>query len=277
MSAPHQRAWTTWRHEPDLRDVLMPYIDVADLHLYFAEFGPPDGSPLVLLHGGGASSDDPVGGWALLIPAFATTSRVIAVDHRGHGRTDNPAGFQTFDQMGDDIAAVVENLDLAPAHIAGISDGGVIAMDIALRRPELVRTITVIGTNFRVDDVTLGAVVGLDANTIEQTMPDIAASFAERHDAGKFAGYWKDLIGHIKENNATNPHWTVDDLRSIGCPTLLIAGENDPFANIDQMTAMRREIPRAEWLIVNHAGHAVHHEHPEFVGGRIADFIARHS
>ena len=254
----------------------MPYMDVADIHLYFEEHGPSDGAPLVLLHGGGGSSDDPVGGWALLIPTLAATWRVIAVDHRGHGRTDNPAGFQSFEQMGDDIAAMIDALGLGPAHIAGISDGGVIAIDIALRRPELVRTIVLIGANYRNDDLTLGMVHGLDTDAIERAMPGLAAEFAERHDAGKYPGYWKDLIGHVRDNNTNSPAWTVDDLRRIACPTLLIAGENDPFANLEQMTVMRREIPLAEWLIVNHAGHAVHHEHPEFVGGRIADFITRH-
>jgi pimeloyl-ACP methyl ester carboxylesterase len=254
----------------------MPYVDVADIHLYYEEHGPPEAPALVLLHGGGGRSDDPVGGWALLIPTFASSWHVVAIDHRGHGRTDNPAGYQTFEQMGDDIAAVIRHLDVAPAHVAGISDGGVIAMDLALRRPELVRAIAVIGTNYQVDATTLSVAEGLDPDQLETAMPELAAEFAARHDGGKYAGYWKDLIRHVKDNNLTNPHWTVDDLRRLTTPALLIAGEDDPFANFEQMTVMRREIPNAEWLIVNHAGHAVHHEHPDFVAARIADFLARH-
>ena len=57
---------------------------------------------------------------------------------------------------------------------------------------------------------------------------------------------------------------------------LLIGGEDDPFANRQQMVTMKTAIPGAEWLIVNHAGHAVHHEHPDFVAGRIIDFLLRH-
>ena len=202
---------------------------------------------------------------------------MIAAEHRGHGRTDNPAGFQTFDQMGDDIAALIELIELGPVHVAGISDGGVIALDLALRRPHLVRTITIVGSNYCVDDITRGAAQSIDADGIERDHPEAAAAFAARHDHGKGGDYWKELIRQILENNDVNPAWTAADLNRIGCPVLLIGGENDPFANIDQMTAMKREIPNAEWLIVNHAGHPVHFEHPEIIGPQMLDFLARNA
>ena len=179
--------------------------------------------------------------------------------------------------MGDDLTALLAHLDLGPVHLAGISDGGVVALDQALRRPQTVRTIAVVGTNYCVDDQTLGAVRGIDADAIERDLPALAATFADRHDAGKHPGFWKELLQQIIDNNAINPTWTPEDLRRIACPTLVMAGERDPFANIDQMTTMRREIPRAEWLIVNASGHVVHFEHPEIVGPRIIDFWDRHA
>lgn len=255
----------------------MPYAELRDLRMYYEEHGVGTGPPVVLLHGAGGTVDDPVGGWAALVPALAGRFRLVVVEHRGHGRTVNPTGFMTFDQMGDDLAALVGRLGLAPAHLAGISDGGVIALDTALRRPDLVRTLTTVGANYRVDAATLAAVDALDADAIEAAHPEEAARFAARHDAATHPGYWKDLIAQVKRNNATSPAWTPEDLRRVRCPTLLVAGEHDPFANTDQMVVMKREIPGAEWLIVNHAGHAVHFEHPEIVGARVADFLARHS
>ena len=123
----------------------MPYATVGDLTLYYEELGPPDGVPLVLLHGAGGTIDDPMGGWAGLAPSFAETYRLVLVEHRGHGRTDNPAGVMTFEQMGDDLAGLVAQLGLGSVHVAGISDGGVVALDCALRRPDLTRTITIVG------------------------------------------------------------------------------------------------------------------------------------
>ena len=107
--------------------------------------------------------------------------------------------------------------------------------------------------------------------------PDLAAKFARDHDDGKHPGFWKELIAQIVDNNRLNPSWTLADLRQVRSPTLLIAGENDPFANTEQMVVMKSEIPDAEWLIVNHSGHAVHSERPEIVGPQIVDFLLRHT
>jgi len=121
----------------------MAYARIGEMAMYYEELGNPDATPLVLLHGAGGTVDDPMGGWADLAPSFAERYRVVSVEHRGHGRTNNPAGFMTFELIGDDVASLVAQLELPPIHIAGISDGGVVALDCALRRPELTRTITV--------------------------------------------------------------------------------------------------------------------------------------
>lgn len=255
----------------------MPYLQVNDLTLYYEELGPLDGPPLVLLHGAGGTIDDPVGGWAGLAPSFAERYRIVLVEHRGHGRTDNPAGVMTFEQMGDDVAELVARLDVGSVHLAGISDGGVVALDCALRRPALTRTITVVGGNYSTHDGIRAFAATLDPGALEQAAPEAAAEFGQRHDQGKEPGYWKELLQQIVANNTSSPTWTEDDLRRIECPTLLVAGEDDPFATLDQMATMKREIPEAEWLIVNHAGHAVHHEHPEIVGPRLLDFLDRNA
>lgn len=255
----------------------MPYARVNDLDLYYEELGDGAAPPLVLLHGAGGTIDDPAGGWAGLMPSFAEEFRVVAVEHRGHGRTANPAGFMSFEQLGDDIAALIDQLGIAPAHVAGISDGGVVALDLALRRPDLTRSIVVLGGNYSTHEGVQAFGSQLDPDALEQAAPEAAATFAARHDQGKEPGWWRTLLAQIVENNTHNPTWTPEDLRRISCPALLIAGENDPFATLDQMATMKREIPGAEWLIVNHAGHPVHFEHPEIVGPRVLDFLQRAS
>jgi pimeloyl-ACP methyl ester carboxylesterase len=253
----------------------VPYTQVDDLNLYYEESGSPGAPPVVLLHGAGGTADDPVGGWAALAPSLAEAFHVYVVEHRGHGRTDNPAGFMTFEQLGDDVAAFAEGLDLGRVHLAGISDGGVVALDCAIRRPELTRSIVALGANYCVHGGILSVTASLDPDAIEHGAPDAAAEFARRHDRGKPEGSWKELLRQIVANNSANPAWTPDDLRRITCPTLLIAGENDPFATAEQMATMKSAIPKAEWLILNNAGHPVHFELPEIVGPRIVDFLSR--
>jgi pimeloyl-ACP methyl ester carboxylesterase len=255
----------------------MGHVDIGAMRLFYDEEGSPDAATLVLLHGGMGVAGDPLYGWAELTPALAEHFHLVMPDHRGHGRTANPAGWMTFEQLGDDLNALIEHLDRGPVHLAGISDGGVAALDQALRRPQIVRSLVLVGTNYCVDVKTLAEVDSIDAAVIERDYPDFAAKFAAMHDEGRHPGFWKEMLGQIVDNNRVNPTWTPEDLRRVECPTLLVAGENDPFANTEQMIVMKSEIPAAEWLIVNHAGHAVHSEHAEIVGPRMIDFLLRHS
>jgi pimeloyl-ACP methyl ester carboxylesterase len=254
----------------------MAHVDVGPMRMFYDRRGPTDAPTVILLHGGGGDANDPVGGWAGLVERIAERFDVVLPDHRGHGRTANPDGWMSFTQMGDDLDALIEHLAVGPVHLAGISDGGVMVLDQALRRPDTVRTGVIIGANYCVDGRTLAAAAGIDPEEIERRHPEIAATFAARHDPTKYAGFWKDLLRQIVDNNRVNPSWSIDDLRTIACPMLLVAGEEDPFANFEQMVAMKTSIAGAEWLIVNHAGHAVHAEHPDFVCGRIIDFFERH-
>ena len=223
----------------------MPYARVDDVTMYYEELGPPEAPPVLLLHGAGGTADDPMGGWAGLAPSFAERYRVVLVEHRGHGRTDNPAGMQSFERIGDDVAGLAAELGLEKVHVAGISDGGVVALDCALRRPELTRSIVVLGGNYQAHDGIRAYAASLDPDQLEQAAPEAAAAFSQRHDHGKGPDYWKELLRQIVANNLENPSWTQDDLARVSCPTLLVAGENDPFATLEQMVDMKRAIPGA--------------------------------
>ena len=149
----------------------MPYARLTDLNMYYEELGSAAAPTLILLHGAGGSADDPVGGWAALAPSFAEAFHVYLIEHRGHGRTNNPAAFMTFELIGADIAAFAEQLELGPVHLAGISDGGVVALDCAIRRPQLTRTITALGANYCVHEGILNVAASLAPDALEESAP----------------------------------------------------------------------------------------------------------
>jgi pimeloyl-ACP methyl ester carboxylesterase len=254
----------------------MPYAEVNDIRLYFEESGPAAGVPLVLMHGGTGSIDDAETGWADLAPSFAERYHVVAIEHRGHGRTDNPAGRITFDLLVEDLAAVLLARGLAPAHLAGVSDGAIVALQMAMTRPGLVRAVVAVGANYHVDATIASFLDGATPEAIERAMPEWAVDLARRHDRSKGPGAWRKLVRQVAENARTSPSFTTEDLGRIAAPTLLIAGENDPFANLDQMVGMKCAIPGAEWLIINDAGHTPQHSHPWIVGPRVLDFLERY-
>ena len=114
----------------------MPYAAVNGLRLYYEEEG--SGPPLVLLNGAYGTLDGEVrGGWGTLRPFLAPRFRVVHVEARGHGRTDNPGGADayTLPTLAADVAALIEQLGLAPAHVAGFSHGALVGLELAVAHP----------------------------------------------------------------------------------------------------------------------------------------------
>src|SRR5437868_5050707 len=115
------------------------FLAVNGLRMYVAEQG--QGDPLLLVHGGVVDS----GMWRPHLPAFAAQFRVIMPDSRGHGRTDHPGGPITYQMMADDVVALIRTLHLERPVVCGYSDGGQIALDLAVRYPDVARAVVVAG------------------------------------------------------------------------------------------------------------------------------------
>ena len=108
------------------------FASVNGIEMDFVDHG--EGDPLVMLHGGTGTA---LGHWSPYIPTLSQKFRVIAPDCRGHGRTNNPLGEWSYDLMADDIAALIMDLGLQEPSICGWSDGGQIALELAMRYPGL--------------------------------------------------------------------------------------------------------------------------------------------
>ena len=134
--------------------------------------GPPDGPPLVLLHGLGGSRSN----WAFLAPELARTRRVLVVDLPGHGRSSALPAAPGLGPYADRVAKLVENEGLAPTDVVGHSLGGLVGIRLAVRRPELVRSLV------------LAAAAGITSSTAR----------AERILA---------LVGWIQPGRRVSPHW----------------------------------------------------------------------
>jgi pimeloyl-ACP methyl ester carboxylesterase len=252
----------------------MPYAVANGLKQYYEEEG--SGPPLVLLNGGFNTIDSTANPWWTLRPFLAQRFRVVHVEARAHGRTDNPGGPDAFTlpTMATDIAALVEQLDLTPAHVVGSSLGGLVGLELAFAYPRVVRSVVGIATFYTADAKTLAVLEGLDPDRVEREDPAEAADLARRHDPHHAPGHWRDLSRWTIAAVAAHSH-AVEDLGRIAVPTLWIRGEDDPVFELDQLLTMKRRIPGAELLIVNHAGHSPHGTHPHLVGPAIVDFLSR--
>src|SRR5688572_9870472 len=115
-------------------------IEANGLEIYVEQVG---GGPDVLLIGG---AGDTVESWQFQLDALADRYRLTAFDNRGAGRTPMPEGPVSAEAMADDAAGVLHALDIPSAHVAGFSGGSIISQELALRNPELVRSLVLQST-----------------------------------------------------------------------------------------------------------------------------------
>jgi pimeloyl-ACP methyl ester carboxylesterase len=224
----------------------MPTTTVNGVRLYYALTG--DGPPLVLVHGSwgdGAS-------WDLVAPALAQRFRVLIYDRRGHSRSERPPTQGSTEEDVDDLAALIEHLDLAPAHVMGTSSGAALALRLAARRPELVRSVAGHEPplfDLFVDDPDQGPAMRDALRTFEAVAARLAAGdreagtrlFAETYSYG--TGGWPlipparrqvmvDNAPTFLDETRDPGSWTVDlaALAVIPCPILLTYGDQSlPF------------------------------------------------
>ncbi|WP_338867844.1 alpha/beta hydrolase [Myxococcus stipitatus] len=120
------------------------YAQVHGLNMYYEAHGPTEGRPLVLLHGGGSTIRTSFG---KLLPLLARNRRVIGVEQQAHGHTADIDRPLSFEQMADDTAALLQQLHIQDADILGFSNGGVVAMQVAMRHPQLVHSLILASTH----------------------------------------------------------------------------------------------------------------------------------
>src|SRR5262249_30378409 len=121
------------------------YAPVNGLNMYYEAYG--EGPPLLVLHGAYFTVDL----MGPIVPALAESRQVIAVELQGHGRTADIDRPITYEQMADDSAALLRHLGIDPADVFGYSMGGGVALQLAIRHPDVVRKLVVASASYRSD------------------------------------------------------------------------------------------------------------------------------
>jgi pimeloyl-ACP methyl ester carboxylesterase len=221
----------------------VPYVAVNGLNMYYEVHG--EGSPLLLLHGGGGSIPEK---W---IPYFAPPFRVIAPEQMGHGRTadlvDRPFHYH---DMAEDTVELMRQLAIESAVVVGYSDGGIIALDMAIHHPERVTKLAVTGANARFDGYT--ADNQEYARSFDPLSEPVSEKYAQLSSDG--AEHWPVVLGRLRPMWAAEPSFTNEELQSIEAPTLLVFGDRD-IVTPEHAVEMFRTIPGAQLCVVPNAGH----------------------
>ena len=254
------------------------YIEANGLRVYYEAYG--EGEPLLLLHGGTATSQS----WASHLPAFAKHFRVFTPDSRGHGRTDNPTGELDYRVMADDVAALVGALSLQRPLVLGYSDGGQIALELGMRYPGLARALVLGGTQFRFSEAYLEDARALlritdgekmDPEKLERAQPGWVAHLREAHGHIYGPECWKAYVKKIAALWLTPLHYTSEDLAMITDPVLLLTGDRDGVAT-EESIEMFRLLPNAELAVAPASDHSFIEAKASLFDALALDFLVRH-
>jgi pimeloyl-ACP methyl ester carboxylesterase len=256
-----------------------------DLQLEYVEHGPPDGTPMVLLHG----VTDSWRSFEALLPQLPSGIRAFAVTVRGHGDSSRPDSGYLLSDMSRDIASFLDVLDLDGAVLVGHSMGASLAQRFAIDYPDRVRAIVLIGA-FASMYQEPGLAAFFDASIATLTDP-IDRAFARDWQLSTLAQpinaerlevfvdetlkvparVWKAAFSGFL---ATRDF--ADQLKNVPAPTLLIWGDRDAFVPQADQYRLLATLPDARLAVYRGFGHAVHWEDPARVADEIATFLAKH-
>jgi pimeloyl-ACP methyl ester carboxylesterase len=211
------------------------------------------GRPLLLLHGGGQSGTS---SFELQLPVFARRHRVILPDQMGQGRTPDVAGPLSYAGMLADTVSLLESLGAPRVDVVGFSDGGILALMLAARRPELVRRVVVSGVNV--------TPAGFTAESLED-LRAVPPPDAPRID-GKLRTLWL--------SSPTRAELTLDMLRRVRARVLVVSGDRD-VVQLEHTLQIYRALPHAELCVLPGTEHDTFATRARWLDPIVLDFLDR--
>jgi pimeloyl-ACP methyl ester carboxylesterase len=196
------------------------HAEVNGLQLYYEVHG--SGRPLVLLHGALSAIGSSFG---KLIPTLAQTHQVIAIDQQAHGRTADIDRPLSVEQMAEDTAALLRQLEISGADFFGYSLGAGVALYVARQHPGLVRRVAVASVTFNDEGFVPGLLEGM-----KQLQPEMMMGSPWQMEYAEIAPRPQDfatLIAKAKDMSLRYPRWTAEDIQALRMPVLLILGDSD--------------------------------------------------
>lgn len=220
--------------------------------------------------------------WHPQVAYFAKSHRVIVWDVRGHGNSTLPEGPVDSEDFSRDLVALPDHLGIGQAVLCGLSMGGHISLQTAIRFPERVRALVLIGTpctntfnlyerifvpinRFSSRFVSMGLTARLQTRMLSKFNPDNRRLFEEA----------AAMIPHrnwVRVWDAVTRMESRDDLHRVQCPTLLLIGDHDTLT-MRQQEFMRRRIAGSELVTIPHAQHVTNLDNPEAVNQAISQFL----
>ncbi len=245
----------------DAANVQTGYAPVNGLRMYYEIHGRAEdtGVPLVLLHGGGSTIET---SFAEILPSLSSSRQVIAFEQQGHGHTadivDRPFSFE---QSADDAAALLRHLDIESADFLGYSNGGNVALQIAVRHPERVRRLVAVSAMLRRDGLYPEFWESMK-NAAPETMPDELRQ--AYHDVSPHPEQLEMFHEKCARRMLEFRDWREEDVRAIRAPTLVVVGDAD-IVRPEHAVEMFRLLPRGRLAVLPGTNHMTVVQRPDLL------------
>lgn len=237
----------------------MPVAELPGVAMWYDERG--SGEPAVLLHPGGAGVDsralDPT------VTALARVLRTYTPEQRAHGRTPDTDGPISYELMARDTITFIETVIGQPVHLAGCSDGAVVALTLARLRPDLVRRLAFVAGVFHRDGWQAGVLDGEPPGFLRESYGEISPDGIGHYDV---------VAAKLAEMHAREPALTAADLREVSARTLIMVGDDDEV-RLEHAITMYRSVPDAELAIVPGTSHGLLVEKPDLCNLILTEFL----
>ena len=261
----------------------MPQITIENTNIYYELHGKESKPCLLLIHGLGSSVRD----WEYQIPAFSEDYRVLAIDMRGHGRSDKPKERYSVRQFSSDILAVMDALKIEKAHIVGISMGGMIAFQMAVDCPERIEKLVIVNSGPALVPKTLAEKFAIYSRFVivrlmgmrkmgevlapklfvDADQEDLRQAFAQRwaeNDPNAYLNTLRALVG-----------WDVEaHIHTIQNPSLILCSDQD-YSPLALKEAYIVKMPNATLQVIANAHHAVTSERPEAFNAAVLEWLKK--
>jgi pimeloyl-ACP methyl ester carboxylesterase len=233
------------------------------LGVYYEVHGGPQAgrTPMVLIAGGLMPIE--IAFAPDLLPRFAKTRPVIAIEPQGHGHTGDRPSAPRMEQMADDVVAVLDHLKVGKAHLLGHSLGGMILTGVAIRHPDRAASLVPVSAPYSFDGM-LTELVALQRGQIQAPSAGLMPLLPTEADFASWNAVFervnpdpKTFDKVVEKTNAMLgawPGWSVEQVKAIKAPTLVALGDND-FMRVDFADQMAKLIPHARLAVLPDTTH----------------------
>jgi pimeloyl-ACP methyl ester carboxylesterase len=227
------------------------YASVNGLRMYYEVHG--RGRPLVMLHSGLGNIES---SFSKVMPLFAGSRRVIAIEQQAHGRTADIDRSLSHEQMADDTAELLSQLEIEQADFVGYSMGGAVALQLAVRHPALARKLAIVSGGYYNTE-------GYEPDTLDMIQrlgpndPHWPADVTQGFQRFASAERWPAAVKRFHQVFSSFRGVRQAHLRSIRAHTLLVTGDQDPMIRVEHTNQLARLLPHAELQVIPGAGHEI--------------------